>query len=209
MNFRPHVVARAVLAGALLGLGALAQAAEPVRLALIEGLSGPFANAGEAVARNLGWAIERVNARGGVKLPGGARPLALVRMDSRGSTEEALALLRAATDQAVPVVMQGNSSAVAAALVEALNRHNAREPQRRALFLNYSAVDPALTNEKCSPWHFRFDAHADMRLSALVDVLQQDGALRSIYLIGQDYSFGQHVLKRGREMIAARRPDIR
>ncbi|MFM2340776.1 MAG: hypothetical protein RLZZ592_429 [Pseudomonadota bacterium] len=209
MNFRPHVVARAVLAGALLGLGALAQAAEPVRLALIEGLSGPFANAGEAVARNLGWAIERVNARGGVKLPGGARPLALVRMDSKGSTEEALALLRAATDQAVPVMMQGNSSAVAAALVEALNRHNAREPQRRALFLNYSAVDPVLTNEKCSPWHFRFDAHADMRLSALVDVLQQDRALRSVYLIGQDYSFGQHVLKKGREMLAARRPDLR
>ena len=209
MNFRPNVVARAVLAGALLGLCAAAQAAEPVRLALIEGLSGPFANAGEAVARNLGWAIERVNARGGVKLPGGARPLELVRMDSKGSTEEALALLRAATDQAVPVVMQGNSSAVAAALAEALNRHNAREPQRRALFLNYAAVDPVLTNEKCSPWHFRFDAHADMRLSALVDVLQQDSALRSIYLIGQDYSFGQHVLKRGREMIAARRPDIR
>ncbi|MFM2343069.1 MAG: hypothetical protein RLZZ592_2722 [Pseudomonadota bacterium] len=209
MNFRLNVVARTGLAGALLGLCALAQAAEPVRLALIEGLSGPFANAGEAVARNLAWAIERVNARGGVKLPGGARPLALVRMDSRGSTEEALALLRAATDQAVPVVMQGNSSAVAAALVEALNRHNAREPQRRALFLNYSAVDPVLTNEKCSPWHFRFDAHADMRLSALVDVLQQDSALRRVYLIGQDYSFGQHVLKRGREMIAARRPDIR
>ena len=209
MNFRLNVVVRAALAGALLGLCAVAQAAEPVRLALIEGLSGPFANAGEAVARNLGWAIERVNARGGVKLPGGARPLELVRMDSKGSTEEALALLRAATDQAVPVVMQGNSSAVAAALVEALNRHNAREPQRRALFLNYAAVDPVLTNEKCSPWHFRFDAHADMRLSALVDVLQQDSALRSIYLIGQDYSFGQHVLKRGREMIAARRPDIR
>ena len=209
MNFRLNVVVRAALAGALLGLCAVAQAAEPVRLALIEGLSGPFANAGEAVARNLAWAIERVNARGGVKLPGGARPLELVRMDSKGSTEEALALLRAATDQAVPVVMQGNSSAVAAALAEALNRHNAREPQRRALFLNYAAVDPVLTNEKCSPWHFRFDAHADMRLSALVDVLQQDSALRSIYLIGQDYSFGQHVLKRGREMIAARRPDIR
>ncbi|MFM2348565.1 MAG: hypothetical protein RL654_3318 [Pseudomonadota bacterium] len=209
MNFRLNVVARTGLAGALLGLCALAQAAEPVRLALIEGLSGPFANAGEAVARNLAWAIERVNARGGVKLPGGARPLELVRMDSKGSTEEALALLRAATDQAVPVMMQGNSSAVAAALVEALNRHNAREPQRRALFLNYSAVDPVLTNEKCSPWHFRFDAHADMRLSALVDVLQQDRALRSVYLIGQDYSFGQHVLKKGREMLAARRPDLR
>jgi branched-chain amino acid transport system substrate-binding protein len=95
----------------------------------------------------------------------------------------------------VSFVTQGNSSAVAAALIDALNKHNQREPARRALFLNYSAVDPALTHEKCSPWHFRFDAHADMRLSALMEVLQQDAALRRVYLIGQDYSFGQHVLR--------------
>ena len=73
---------------------------EPVRIALIEGLSGPFANAGEAVFRNLLWAVERVNRRGGVRLPGGARPLALVRFDSKGNTEEALALLRGAIDSA-------------------------------------------------------------------------------------------------------------
>ena len=196
------------LSSSLLAAAGAASAADPIRLALIEGLSGPFANAGEAVARNLVWAVERVNARGGVKLPGGARPLELVRMDSKGNTEEALTVLKNATDQAIPVILQGNSSATAAALIEALNKHNAREPQRRALFLNYSAVDPVLTNEKCSPWHFRFDAHADMRLAALADVLQQDTALRRVYLIGQDYSFGQHVVRQGRAMIAARRPDI-
>ena len=32
----------------------------PVRVALIESLSGPFANTGEAVFRNLAWAAERV-----------------------------------------------------------------------------------------------------------------------------------------------------
>ncbi len=196
------------LSSSLLAVAGAASAADPIRLALIEGLSGPFANAGEAVARNLVWAVERVNARGGVKLPGGARPLELVRMDSKGNTEEALTVLKNATDQAIPVILQGNSSATAAALIDALNKHNAREPQRRALFLNYSAVDPVLTNEKCSPWHFRFDAHADMRLAALADVLQQDTALRRVYLIGQDYSFGQHVVRQGRAMIAARRPDI-
>lgn len=203
-----NVTARTLLLSSLVAAGGAAQAAEPVRLALIEGLSGPFANAGEAVARNLVWAVERVNARGGVKLPGGHRPLELVRMDSKGNTEEALTVLRNATDQAIPVILQGNSSATAAALIDALNKHNDREPQRRALFLNYSAVDPALTNEKCSPWHFRFDAHADMRLAALADVLQQDAALKRVYLIGQDYSFGQHVVRQGRAMLAARRPDI-
>ena len=181
---------------------------EPVRIALIEGLSGPFANAGEAVFRNLLWAVERVNQRGGVRLPGGARPLALVRFDSKGNTEEALALLRGAIDQRISFIAQGNGSATAAALVDALDKHNAREPQRRALLLNYSAVDPPLTNERCSFWHFRFDAHADMRLAALTDVLQGDRSVKRVYLIGQDYSFGQHVLTQARAMIGAKRPDI-
>ncbi|MBK6854749.1 MAG: branched-chain amino acid ABC transporter substrate-binding protein [Burkholderiales bacterium] len=181
---------------------------EPITLALIEGLSGPFANAGEAVARNLTWAVERVNARGGVRLPGGSRPLELAQLDSKGQTDEALGQLRLAIDRGAAFVTQGNSSAVAGALVEALNKHNNREPARRALLLNYSAVEPSLTNERCSPWHFRFDAHADMRLAALLDVLKDDAAVKRIYLIGQDYSFGQQLLKQARVMLAQRRPDI-
>ncbi|WP_425260516.1 branched-chain amino acid ABC transporter substrate-binding protein [Rubrivivax sp. RP6-9] len=188
--------------------GVQAQTRAPVRLALVEGLSGSFANAGEAVFRNLLWAVERVNARGGVKLPGGARPLELVRFDSKGNTEEALGLLRSAVEQGIGFVFQGNSSATAAAIVDALDKHNTREPGKRALFLNYSAVDPVLTNERCSFWHFRFDAHADMRLAALTDVLRDDRAVKKLYLIGQDYSFGQHVNRKAREMLAAKRPDL-
>lgn len=192
------------------GAPALAQpaGAPPIRIALIEGLSGPFANAGEAVFRNLVWATERVNARGGVKLPGGARNLVVERYDSKGQNEEALAALRSAIDDGVTLIAQGNSSAVAAVLIDAINKHNEREPGKRVLFLNYSAVDPILTNEKCSYWHFRFDAHADMRMAGLMDVLREDRALKSIYLIGQDYSFGQAVLREGRRQLAAQRPDV-
>ncbi len=183
-------------------------AAEPIRLALIEGLSGPFGNAGEAVFRNLLVAVERVNERGGVRVGGSRRPLALVRHDSKGSTEEALGLLRGVLDQRTAFVLQGNSSATAAALVDALDKHNEREPRRRALLLNYSAVDPALTNERCSFWHFRSDAHADMRLEALTEQLRDERSVQRLYLIGQDYSFGQHVLKQARLMLAAKRPDL-
>ena len=61
----------------LLAFSSLAQGAPapaPLRIALIESLSGPFANTGEAVLRNLVWATERINDSGGVKLPGGSRP---------------------------------------------------------------------------------------------------------------------------------------
>ena len=180
----------------------------PIKVALIESLSGPFANTGEAVFRNLVWATERVNARGGVKLPAGSRPLLIERYDSKGQNEEALSALRAAIDDGVTVVAQGNSSATAAVLIDAINKHNEREPGKRVLFLNYSAVDPALTNEKCSYWHFRFDAHADMRMTALMDVFKDDKNTKSIYLIGQDYSFGQSVLKEARRQITAQRPDV-
>lgn len=80
--------------------GAVHAEAPPIRLALIEGLSGPFGNAGEAVHRNLVWAVERVNARGGVQLPDGAHRLELARFDSKGATGEALAMLRAAPTSA-------------------------------------------------------------------------------------------------------------
>jgi branched-chain amino acid transport system substrate-binding protein len=190
---------------------AAAAPAMPIKLALVEGLSGPNANAGEAVYRNLLWAVERVNARGGVKLPlsqGGNRLLALERFDSKGQSEEALSALRSAIDSGARLVLQGNSSANALALIDAINKHNERDPARRVLFLNYSAVDPTLTNEKCSFWHFRFDAHADMRMAALMEVLREDRAVKSVYLIGQDYSFGQAVLREARRQIGEQRADV-
>ena len=210
---RRTVLACLALASSSASLPLLAQSAAPqlppIRIAMIEGLSGPFANTGEAVFRNLVWATERVNARGGVNLGSGKRALALERFDSKGQTEEALSALRAAIDSGIQVVMQGNSSAPAAALIDAINKHNERDPARQVLFLNYSAVLPELTNEKCSFWHFRFDAHADMRVSALMSVLKEDRALQSIYLIGQDYSFGQAVLREARRQLQEQRPDVR
>ncbi|MBK1682741.1 branched-chain amino acid ABC transporter substrate-binding protein [Rhodoferax fermentans] len=183
----------------------------PIKIAMIEALSGPFANTGESVYRNLAWAVERVNAAGGVKLGDKAKgvPLQIDRFDSKGQTEDALTALKAAIDQGARVVTQGNSSAVAAALMDAINKHNEREPGKRVIFLNYSAVDPILTNEKCSFWHFRFDAHADMRMNALMSVIKDDAALKSVYIIGQDYSFGQAVAREARRQLTQMRPDVR
>jgi branched-chain amino acid transport system substrate-binding protein len=188
--------------------GAAVPSAAPIRIAMIEALSGPFANTGESVLRNLSWAVERVNQRGGVRLPQGARPLKLDRYDNKNQAEEALSVLRAAIDDDARIIVQGNSSAVAATLIDAINKHNERDPQRRVIFLNYSAVDPILTNERCSFWHFRFDAHADMRMAALMQVLRTDRSVRSAYLFGQDYSFGQAVLREARRQLGLQRPDV-
>ncbi|KAA0179699.1 branched-chain amino acid ABC transporter substrate-binding protein [Cupriavidus gilardii] len=204
------MVGKGWLGACLLALAAgAASAQEPIRLGMIDGLSGPFANAGEAVVRNLRLAIDRVNARGGVRTAEGQRPLELVTFDSKGNVDESLIQFRALVDRRIPFVLQGNSSAVAAALVGAVNRHNARQPDARVLFMNYSAVDPALTNENCSFWHFRFDAGADMRMEALTEVIRADASVRRVYLIAQDYSFGHQVSRLARDMLAAKRPDVK
>lgn len=192
----------------LCGAASAQPAAAPIRLALIEGLSGPFANAGEAVDRNLRIAIEGVNARGGVRLPDGRHPLALVRFDSKNMVDESLLQLQAASDAGIRFVLQGNSSAAAAALSASITRHNDRAPDARMLFLNYAAVDPALTNEACSFWHFRFDASADMRMHALTEVIRADPSVKQVYLIGQDYTFGRQVAQLARRQLGEKRPDI-
>lgn len=201
---------RVWMAAALFCAAAAAQAqvGAPIRLGMIDGLSGPFANAGEAVVRNLRIAIERVNASGGVKLPDGPHPFELVTFDSKGNVDESLIQFRSLVDKRIPFVLQGNSSAVASALVGAINRQNARQPDARVLFLNYSAVDPSLTNENCSFWHFRFDASADMRMQALTEAIRSERSVRKVYLIDQDYSFGHQVARSAREMLATKRPDI-
>ena len=204
----PLLCAQFGIAGAAVA-AAKAKLAQPIKLALVESLSGPFANTGEAVFRNLLWATERVNARGGVCLADGLHELVIERYDSKGQNEEALSALRAAIDSGARIIMQGNSSATAAALLDAIDKHNSRDPSRRVLYLNYSAVDPALTNERCSFWHFRFDAHADMRMAALMEVIKDDKAVHSAYLIGQDYSFGQAVLREARRQLGMQRPDVR
>ncbi len=90
-----------------------------------------------------------------------------------------------------------------------INKHNVRNPQQAVLLLNIAAQDPPLTNEKCSFWHFRWEAHTDMRVNALTDVIARQKGTPSVYLINQDYAFGQAISRAAKEMLAAKRPDIK
>lgn len=189
-------------------------AAETIRLAFIDPLSGPFANAGESSLRHFRTAIEAINdlgASGVHKSQAGpaAYRFEVTGFDNKASAQDSLTQLRLAIDQGYRIIIQGQSSAAALALSDAISKHNAREPSRQVLFLNYAALDPDLTNNQCSFWHFRFDANSDMRVEVMAKVLEQAQAVKAVYVIGQNYSFGQQVSRAAREVLARRRPDIR
>ena len=193
--------------------GAATAAGEPVRIAFIDPLSGPFANTGESALKHFRAAVERDEVQRILRrsvLDGrtGAR-IEIVPFDNKASAQEALVQLRAAIDQGIRFVLQGQSSAAALALSDAIDKHNARNPAQTVLFLNYAALDPDLTNAKCSFWHFRFDAPVDMRMEALVEAILREGTAKNIYLIGQDYSFGRSVAQHARAMLARKVPGAR
>jgi branched-chain amino acid transport system substrate-binding protein len=186
-------------------LAATAPAQDSIKIAFIEGLSGPFANVGEIGLRHYQIATEAVNARGGVL---GGIKFEMVSFDSKTNPQEALLVLRQAIDQGIHYIAQGNGSSVALALADGVAKLNARNPGKSVVFLNYAAVDPALTNDKCTFWHFRFDADGDMKMRALTNYMATRKGIKKVYLINQDYSFGQAVAKSARTMLNAKRPDV-
>lgn len=192
----------AALAAAMAATSAFA---EDIKIAFIDPLSGPFASTGTNGLHQFEFAADYINQNGGVL---GGQTLEVIGFDNKISPKESLIQLQVAIDQGIRFIAQGNSSGVANALTEAIDKHNRRNPDSRVLFLNYAAVDPALTNDKCNFWHFRFDANADIKMDALTDVMAADGDIEKVYIIGQDYSFGKAVAAAAVANLGEKRPDI-
>ncbi|HEY7761326.1 MAG TPA: branched-chain amino acid ABC transporter substrate-binding protein [Burkholderiales bacterium] len=177
---------------------------EPVPIAFSAPLSGPFANFGEVVLRHAQLYVEGVNARGGVL---GGRPLELVPFDNKNSPQEGMLQLSQIADRGIRFVSFCCASHIAVPMSEALERHNSREPERRMLFLA-STGDQEITNEKCSFWSFAFQGKAEMMMAALTGQLARQPGIKRVYLINQDYPWGQQNQRFAREMLARQRPDI-
>jgi branched-chain amino acid transport system substrate-binding protein len=184
---------------------AFAQKGETVKIGMIEGLSGPFGNVGQNQVKNWQFVLEHFN---GAKNPAGVK-FELVPLDSKGSPQEALTQLKAAIDQGIRYVTQGNGSGVGLALADGIAKHNERNPGKEIVYLNTAAVDPALTNEKCTFAHFRFDADTSMKMEALTTFMKDQPKVKNIYLLNQNYSHGQQVAKYFKEGIERKRPDVK
>ena len=181
-----------------------ALAANTIQIAFINSLSGPFALQAEETLKSLQAAVDLVNSRGGVL---NGKKIELVPLDNKGNPQETLVVLQQAIDKDIRYVISGVSN-IAHATSDFLAKYNARNPDRAVLFLDYGALDPALTESKCSFWHFRFEPHADAQVSVLTNHIAAQRAVRKVYLINQDYTYGQAVSRVSREMLAAKRPDI-
>ena len=198
--FGVSVVASAALVSGV----AFAQAGATVKVAFIDPLSGAFAAVGQNGLKSWQFSAEEFSKKNsaGVKFE-------MVPFDNKASPQESLTVLKAAIDQGIRFVVQGQGSGAAAAISDAVSKHNERNPGQEVVFINYAAVDPDLTNSKCSFWHFRMDADTSMKMEALTSYMKDQPEVKNVYLINQNYAHGQQVSRYFKETMARKRPDVK
>src|SRR6195952_443564 len=179
-----------------------ASAEETIKVGYVDPFSGPFASGGDEFLKVFAFILEKANAKGGAL----GKKFELVPFDDKLQPAEALIALKNITDQNIPFVMSCTGSNVGAALIEGVAKHNARNPENRLVYLNCGALATELTNEKCDFWQFRFAGSVDMRAAARIKALPKD--VTKVYLLNQDYLFGQSIQHDTRKWLAKLRPDI-
>ncbi|PIF72919.1 substrate-binding family protein, partial [Variovorax sp. 54] len=201
MKFALKIATAAVLAAT--AAGAFAQKGETVKIAWLDPLSGLMAAVGTNQLKTFQFLAEEFNKKNvaGVKFE-------VIGIDNKLSPQETTAALRSAMDQGARYVVQGNGSGPALAIMDALEKHNARNPGKEVVYFNYAAVDPDLTNSKCSYWHFRLDADTSMKMEALTTFMKDQADIKKVYLINQNYSHGQQVSKYAKDNLKTKRPDV-
>ncbi len=199
-------LALGLFAAGLMGLASFATPAKAqgtIRLGYSELLSGTFAMVGDQGIKTIQFVIDGINAKGGVL----GKKLELVPLDHKGQPAEAIGNMQKLVDDGVQIMLNCGPSNVGSALVGAVEKHNERNPDRRILFINCGALAPELTNEQCSFWHFRASMHAGQQAEIMVRSMPK--SVTSVYLLNQDYIFGQSAQRDLKKYLAALRPDVK
>ncbi len=181
-----------------------AYAQETVKIGYVDPLSGGGASVGEIGLRHFQWIAEQINAEGGLL----GKKLEIIPLDNKTNPQESVIQAQKAIDAGARYITQGNGSSVGAALSDFVTKYNDRNPGKEVLYFNYAAIDDSLTNDKCSYWHFRWDAASNIKMAAITNYLKDQQNVKKVYLINQDYSFGQGVRKLATTMLKEKRPDI-
>jgi branched-chain amino acid transport system substrate-binding protein len=179
-----------ILCAAALALAprATPAAGTPVKIAIVETLSGPQASTGLLYRTAVHYQVDKINAAGGWN----GQPVQVVDYDSQGGPVGASDKVRAAIADGAQIVIQGSSSAIGGQITEDIRKHNLRNPGKEVIYLNVGAEALELTGEKCHFYHFRFCGNAQIRVKSLVTVMKGTGELGTrVYSMNQNYSWGQ------------------
>ncbi|HWL29371.1 MAG TPA: branched-chain amino acid ABC transporter substrate-binding protein [Burkholderiaceae bacterium] len=181
------------LALSALGLALAAPAqADPLKIALVETLSGPQASTGLMYRAAVKYQLANLNEAGGWN----GEPIQIAEYDNQGGPAGASDKVKAAIAEGARVIIQGSSSAVSGQITEDVRKYNLRNPGKEVLFLNMGGEALELTGDKCHFYHFRFTTNAPIRVKTLVIAMKEAGDLGTkVYSMNQNYSWGNDMDK--------------
>lgn len=169
-------------AALLCGSNAFAQAKEPIKILALDVTSGPFKDIGDRYQMGVKYAVEELNAAGGIK----GRPITLLVDDSQLKPDVSQRkALKYILDDKVKIIIGGTGSNVVKALAQVADQ------QKVALVL-YSGEDDAITGADFKPAVFRLSLNTSMHANATVAALANKPD-KNFYFLHQDYSFGHSI----------------
>ena len=166
--------------------------AAPLKVALVETLSGPQASTGLMYRAAAKYQFDRINEADGWN----GEAIQVAEYDNQGGPAGASDKVKAAIADGARIIIQGSSSAVSGQITEDVRKYNIRNPGKEVLFMNMGGEALELTGEKCHFYHFRFTTNAPIRVKALVDAMKSNNELGTkIYSMNQNYSWGADMQK--------------
>ena len=170
--------------------------AEPIRVLDLDPASGVMKDIGERNYLGVEFAVEEINASGGLL----GRPLKLFLDDSQLKPDVATRkAIRYIMDEKVEFIMNGVGTHIAKALGQVAEKN-------KVLFLNFGSAGDELTGKDFTPYQFRM----------CLSTAQQSGTLaayfstrpfKKYYLLNQDYAFGHDVADAFKKAMNKMKPD--
>lgn len=172
----------AALAAAL-PLAALAQAREPVKIALVTSKSGAFATMGADVANGIKFAVEEANARGGVD----GRRIVLAEGDDESTPDAGRRVAEKLSREGHNLIIGPITSSISLAISQNLARWD-------AAFIGSISKADKLTQDACSPRFVRTN-HSDAMDLAMINEWAKTLPGNNFAILAADYVWGQDSAK--------------
>lgn len=166
-----------------------AMAAGTIKIGYVDPLSGAAASVGQIGLNQLDFIARQINAQGGVL----GEKVKIIPYDNKLSPQTSILQVQRAIGDGVHIIVQGVGSSVGLAIENYLTKYNERNPGEGVVYLNYGAIDPSITNAKCSYWQFAFDADVNEKMAAIAEYIKTQRRIKKVYLIDQDYDYGHSV----------------
>lgn len=193
---RRTIIKAGVALGAVAATGPFlvtARGDEPIKIGLVDPLTGAFAAVGRNERHGATFAVEEINARGGVL---GRKVQLLVSDSTTGDVRTAVDMARQAIERDQASFLLGNvNSAMALALGRVSN-------ELKTLHIVTGGHTDAVTGKDCHWNVFRVCNTTQMEANAVAGALIKNAG-KKWYYITPDYAFG-HTLQAGLETAAAK-----